>query len=89
MIVLRKPSLNTSVTSVLVSEELIGVKDGTNQVYTTGYNYKVDRINISYNGQLLISPNDFKQTRSNEITFIYIYPTADDNLTVNYQLDVV
>jgi hypothetical protein len=83
MIVMRRirPS-----TSILVAEDLTGVKDGVNQVYTTPQNYKANRIIVTYNGQSLYSPIDFLETGDNEITFIYLYPTSEDIIKAIYEI---
>jgi hypothetical protein len=83
MIVMRRVRPSTG---ILVAEPLTGVKDGVNQVYTTPQNYKTNRIIITYNGQSLYSPIDFLETGTNEITFVYLYPTVEDIIKALYEI---
>lgn len=93
MIVLKKQRFPGSQVQIVVgrcmgiSEPLIGELNGNNQVFTTVNNYTSGRISVLYNGQALHSPDDFIETGSNEITFIYIKPTIEDNLKVTYEYE--
>lgn len=86
MIVLRKISTVAGVsTDIVLSGALIGVVNGINKIFYTEYNYKSGKITINYNGQELTSPDDFEETDTNEITFIYITPNDTDILYATYQ----
>jgi hypothetical protein len=43
---------------------------------------------VNYNGQELVSPEDFYETGTNEITLIYIAPLELDVLTATYEREV-
>jgi len=84
MIILRKPGRR--IITVIIADEIGGVRDGSNQVFTTTYDYEPHRINFFYNGQALHSPDDFDETGSNEITLKYIYPDDTDELRADYEM---
>jgi hypothetical protein len=84
MIILRKPGRR--IITVIIADEIGGVRDGSNQVFTTTYDYEPHRINFFYNGQALHSPDDFTETGSNEVTLKYIYPDDTDELRADYEM---
>jgi len=85
MIVLRKIG-KVSKNNILLSEPLIGDKNGLNKIFTTPHSFNAENISISINGQKLISPNDFEITGDNEITLVYIAPTDNDNIGAMYEV---
>jgi hypothetical protein len=87
MITLRRPATTTpaSANSIVVAGDLTGNKNGINNTFLTEYNYQPNRISISYNGQVLSSPNDFIQSGEKEIQFIWIRPVTSDVLKVLYE----
>jgi len=84
MIILRKPGRR--IITVIIADWIGGVRDGSNQVFTTTYAYEPNRINFFYNGQALHSPDDFDETGPNEITLKYVYPDATDELRADYEM---
>lgn len=84
MIILRKPGRR--IVTVIIADTIGGVRDGSNQVFTTTYDYEPSRINFFYNGQALHSPDDFTETGSNEITLTHIYPDETDELRADYEM---
>lgn len=84
MIILRKPGRR--IITVIIADEIGGVRDGSNQVFTTTYDYEPHRINFFYNGQALHSPDDFTETGSNEVTLKYVYPDVTDELRADYEM---
>ena len=87
MIILRKTASSTPGTSAAIAQELSGVVNGVNKIFTTPHNYRSNRISLLFNGQSLHSPNDFLETDNNEITFTYIAPISRDVLRVMYEYD--
>jgi hypothetical protein len=93
MIILRKIGSVQSESNVVIADELVGQADGDNQVFAVSYDYVEGSIEVVYNGQILISPEDFEEhtsptapeLASNEIKFIYIQPTVLSNMRANYQ----
>jgi hypothetical protein len=89
MIVLRKLSKGTGAsTNIILSGLLTGAMNDYNKVFYTEYNYKPGKIVVNYNGQELVSPEDFYETGENEITFIYITPLELDVLSTTYEREV-
>jgi len=84
MIILRKPGTYHSAT--VIADDLAGTKDGSNQVYTTTYHYKRNRISVLYNGQALQTPEDFLQTGDNVVTLTHVYPDSTDVIRADYEL---
>lgn len=70
---------------VVLSDSLTGNTDGINQVFYVANEYSTNRIEIIYNGQVLLSPNDFLETGPKEITFVSIKPTNSDVIVANYE----
>jgi len=91
MIILRKPAKPQSQevyrSGVIVADVLSGALDGANQVFSTTYKYKTDRISVFYNGQALHAPYDFEQTGGNEIRLLYVTPLPDENVRATYELE--
>ena len=86
MIILRRPATTASTPSnVVVADTVSGTQDGSNYTYTTSFDYRSDRIHISYNGQMLSSPDDFSETASNEIQLVSLRPVANDILRATYE----
>jgi len=86
MIILRKLSKSTGVsTNIILSGVLIGDTNASNKVFNTEYNYKPGKITVNYNGQELVSQEDFYETAANEITLIYIAPLEIDVLNATYE----
>lgn len=85
MIVLRKirPSSN-----IVIGEPLIGLLNGDNQVFSTSNNYKEGKIMISYNGQVLHSPEDFIELNTTQIQFKYIKPHPEAIIKSTYEKGV-
>lgn len=83
MIVLKKivPKLNMTIVDILS-----GTKNGINKTFSTSSSYKSGNIVVTYNGQQLHAPDDFTETSSSSITFVYIAPHSDDSITATYQL---
>lgn len=89
MIVLRKLSSGSGTsTNIVLSGVLFGDMNDSNKIFYTEYNYKPGKVIVNYNGQELVSPEDFYETGSNEITLIYIAPLALDVLTATYERNV-
>jgi hypothetical protein len=89
MIVLRKLSRGSGVsTNIVLAGTLFGEMNDFNKVFNTEYNYKPGKIMVNYNGQELVSPEDFYETGTNEITLIYIAPLELDVLTATYEREV-
>jgi len=87
MIILRKIDTDTGqLCGVMLSDELVGVRDEDNQVFTVSNEYNTGRIQIIYNGQVLVSPIDFTETGPQEITFVYLKPRTDTVLSANYEM---
>lgn len=90
MIVLRKPERRILISTVIIADELSGVRNASNQVFHTTYDYKRERIQVFYNGQALHSPDDFLETTTsgllNEVTLVHIKPDSTDELRADYQL---
>jgi len=87
MIILRKIDTDTGqLCGVMLSDTLVGVRDRDNQVFTVSNEYNTGRIQIIYNGQVLVSPIDFTETGAQEITFVYLKPEADAVLSANYEM---
>jgi hypothetical protein len=87
MIILRKIKTSGGDSCrVILSDPLVGVTDGSNQVFTVSEEYTPGRIEIIYNGQVLTSPVDFEETGPNEITFVYLKPEDITVLRANYEL---
>jgi len=84
MIILRKPGKYHSAT--VIADDLGGAKDGSNQIYTTTYTYKRNRISVLFNGQALQTPEDFIQTGNNVVTLTHVYPDDTDVIRANYEL---
>jgi hypothetical protein len=84
MITLRKLG-KSGACRVILSDDLSGVTNGSNQVFTVTYEYTPGRIEIIYDGQVLTSSVDFEETGPKEITFIYIKPTSSNVLRANYE----
>jgi hypothetical protein len=72
---------------VAIYRELLGSKNNTNKIFNTPDNYIPGEITVLYNGQVLLSDNDFLETGVNEITMIYIAPHYDDNIGATYKID--
>lgn len=85
MIILRKPGKR--ITTVIIADDLGGLKNGSNQVYNTTYAYKTQRIGVMYNGQTLHGPDDFTETGTNTITLTHVFPDDTDELRANYELE--
>lgn len=86
MIILRKPSQQGGGGyAAAVAQTLAGNLNGSNRVFQTPHDYEPSRISVMYNGQSLHSPEDFVETDTNEITFTYIAPFADDILRATYE----
>jgi len=83
MIILRK--LSKGATNIVLSGVLIGATNASNKVFNTEYNYKPGKITVNYNGQELVSQEDFYETGTNEITLIYIAPLEIDVLNATYE----
>ena len=83
MITLRK--LARTACRVVMSDDLSGVTNGSNQVFTVTYEYIPGHIEIIYDGQVLTSSVDFDETGPKEITFIYLKPTDTTVLKANYE----
>jgi len=89
MIVLRKLSKGSGIsTNIVLAGTLYGDMDSSNKTFSTEYNYKQGKIIVNYNGQELVSPEDFYETGTNEITLIYIAPLALDVLSATYEREV-
>jgi len=87
MIILRKIDTNSGqLCGVMLSDDLVGVRDEDNQIFTVSNEYNSGRIEIIYNGQVLTSPTDFTETGPKEITFIYLKPGDDTVLRANYEM---
>lgn len=84
MIILRRPAATTSIGSV-IAEDMAGTKNGSNYTYTTVYSYLDNRIQLSYNGQILTSPYDFTESGDKEVQLTYIKPEATDLLSASYE----
>lgn len=84
MIILRRPGRR--IITVIIADWIGGIRDGSNQIFTTTYSYEPNRINFFYNGQALHSPDDFTETGPNEITLTYIYPDETDELRADYEM---
>lgn len=85
MIILRKIA-STQSSSSIVADTLSGTTNGSNQVFSTTYDYQPDRITIYYNGQALHAGDDFLQTGDNQITLKYIAPFPGEPLRATYEL---
>jgi len=85
MIILRKPKTTAGV--IILGETPSGLINGSNQTYTTAYNYRPGRIQVYYNGQALHSPDDFTETGYNEFTLTHMLPDNTDELRVTYEVD--
>lgn len=85
MIILRKPGKR--ITTVIIADDLAGAKNGSNQIYTTSYEYKTNRIGVMYNGQTLHAPDDFTEIGNNTIALTHVYPDDTDELRANYELE--
>lgn len=86
MIILRKIGKDTIPCRVILSDVLIGDRNGDNKVFTVSYEYSPGRIEILYNGQVMTSSIDFEETGPNEITFIYVSPPEETVLRANYEI---
>ena len=87
MIILRKIDTDSGqLCGIMLSDDLIGVRDEDNQVFTVSNEYNAGRIEILYNGQVLTSPTDFTETGPQEITFVYLKPGEDTVLKANYEM---
>lgn len=69
-----------------MADQLAGLTDGDNQLFTVTYEYSPGKIEVIYNGQVLTSPTDFEETGPEEITFTYLKPTDSTVLRANYQV---
>jgi hypothetical protein len=72
--------------NLVVSDDLVGTQDGSNQTFYTTYDYDSNEIMVFYNGQALQTPEDFSVSGPNEITFVFIMPLAGENLKATYAL---
>jgi len=84
MIILKKIG-RQEVRRIMLSDPLLGVSNGVNQVFNTVYEYTPGRIEIIFNGQVLISPTDFEETGAQEITFTTIKPSDISLFSANYE----
>ena len=85
MIILRKIDGGKSC-EVVMSDTLSGIADGTNQTFGVTYEYTPGSIQVIYNGQTLVSPEDFSETGPKEITFTYVAPTEITVMRANYEI---
>ena len=92
MIILRRLGINQGDTQdfcrVILADTLAGTVDGNNKVFSVSYEYNPGRIEIIYNGAVLVGPDDFSETGPQEITFTEITPSGTDILRANYELGV-
>lgn len=84
MIILRRGQ-KVKTKCVGIAELLIGAMNGNNQVFNTNFEYKSGSISVLYNGQALHSPEDFTESGTDELTFIYIKPISEEILRVSYE----
>ena len=84
MIILRKLGTQQSDCRFVMADQLVGLTDGDNQLFTVSYEYSPGKIEVIYNGQVLTSPVDFEETGLDEITFNYIKPLDISVLKANY-----
>ncbi len=82
MIILRKPYNKPS---VVINADLLGSRNGANQVFSLSTGYKSGLMFITYNGQALYPENDFTEVSDTEIEFIYLKPYTDDILKAHYE----
>ncbi len=87
MIILRKIAPASWQSGVVIADTMSGAINGSNQAFSTSYEYRTDHITVYYNGQALHPNYDFIQTAAEEITLIYITPTSGDNLRASYELN--
>lgn len=85
MMILRKPKVQSP--TIVLAEIPVGLKDGTNQIYTVQSIYKAGNIEVIYNGQVLHSPDDFQETGLYEVTLSEIKPDSTDELRITYEVD--
>lgn len=85
MIILRKIGQQSDACRVILADTLSGTADGVNQVFSVTHEYVAGKIEILYNGQVLISGVDFEETGPKEITFIYLKPEEMTVLRANYE----
>lgn len=71
---------------LIANEPVIGIKDHSNRIFTTAYNYITGTLAVYYNGQRLVKDNDYEEQGSNEFRLIYVKPYGNDNLVVDYQI---
>lgn len=72
-----------AIANLLFAENLTGDVDGVNKVFTTTHTYQTGRIYPYKNGQQLVSPGDFTETGTNEITLTFA-PREGDIMFVQY-----
>ena len=85
MIVLRKIQRQTT---IIIGKPLTPQPDGVVNVFHTPHSFKDNSITITWNGQSLYSPEDFKILNSTTIQFICdsIYlPKTSDVLKATYE----
>lgn len=85
MIILRKPTGPPQF--IILAETPSGVRDAVNQVYSTSYMYRPDRMVVYYNGQAYHSPDDFEEVGPSTFRLIHVYPDDSDELRVTYEVD--
>lgn len=84
MIILRRLGRQSDC-RVILSDPLYGETDGINQVFSVSNEYTPGKIEIIYNGQVLISGEDFLETGPKEITFVFLKPTDSSLFSANYE----
>lgn len=87
MIILRKITPASWQSGAVIADTMSGAINGSNQAFSTSYEYRTDHITVYYNGQALHPDDDFTQTAADEITFVYVKPISGDNLRATYELD--
>lgn len=82
MITLRKIAKSDK---YIFNADLIGVRNGSNQVFSLNKPYKSGTLFVTYNGQALYPDYDFNELDNTSIEFIYIFPKSKDVLKAHYE----
>lgn len=72
-------------TNIILAAQVSGNLNGTNRVFNTHSDFKSGKVSLLCNGQVLHSPEDFRETGPNEITLVHFAPEFDYILRVTYE----
>lgn len=78
---------SSSYFNLLIANEIAaGVKNNSNNIFSTSYDYLTGTLFVYYNGQRLVQGKDYEEQGSNAFKLTYVRPYSEDNLIVDYQI---